>query len=609
METLLLDILEELRKTGVLDEKRLARIIHAHNLGLKDNQQHYAKKKLLPYYLKVKESDPSRWAAWGVDEATEKLLFATLQVKPRRTASGVATITVLTKPWMCAGACLYCPSDLRMPKSYLAREPACQRAERNFFDPYLQVASRLRALAQMGHDTDKIELIILGGTWSDYPESYQVWFVAELFRALNDTGGIERNAEERRSFYKAKGLSNRADELSVQAAPLQLQVNRGEITYNQAAYRLYGESAAWLEVAQSQVAGFDELERQHAINETAAHRAVGLVVESRPDAVTCESLTQLRRLGCTKVQMGIQSLDPLVLRANSRAIGLDTIRNAFELARVFGFKVHAHFMVNLYGSTPEADIRDYRRFVTESAYLPDEVKLYPCVLVEGTGLCRHFDDKTWKPYRAEELVEVLTADVLNTPPFVRLSRMVRDISADDILAGNTKANLRQLVEERALAFGAPINEIRHREINLAETDIERLALEVFPYETTATDEFFLQWVTPVGRIAGFLRLSLPKADYVRKLEHLLPVKPDEAMIREVHVYGKVARLHESGTGAQHLGLGRRIIEAACEICVAKGYRKVNVISAIGTREYYRALGFADNGLYQQKPLGFSVLPL
>ena len=116
----------------------------------------------------------------------------TLRMKPRRTASGVATITVITKPWKCSSDCLYCPNDLRMPKSYLHAEPACQRAERNFFDPYLQVASRLRALEQMGHLCDKVELIVLGGTWSDYPISYQTWFVFELFRALDDAPQYRR---------------------------------------------------------------------------------------------------------------------------------------------------------------------------------------------------------------------------------------------------------------------------------------------------------------------------------------------------------------------------------------------------------------------------------
>ena len=143
-----------------------------------------SKRHLIAYYLDVKRNDPEHWARWNFTEEQQRRIERTLQMKPRRTASGVATITVLTKPWKCSSDCLYCPNDLRMPKSYLSDEPACQRAERTFFDPYLQVAARLKALTEMGHITDKVELIILGGTWSDYPLAYQIWFVRELFRAL-----------------------------------------------------------------------------------------------------------------------------------------------------------------------------------------------------------------------------------------------------------------------------------------------------------------------------------------------------------------------------------------------------------------------------------------
>ncbi len=327
-----------------------------------------------------------------------------------------------------------------------------------------------------------------------------------------------------------------------------------------------------------------------------------MVIETRPDTVTCDNLKLLRRLGCTKVQMGIQSLDPSILRLNNRGIGLDRIHRAFELLRVFGFKIHTHFMLNLYGSSCERDIRDYECLVTEGSYLPDEVKLYPCSLVNGTRLCEHYADGTWQPYSEEALIDVLAADTLNTPSFIRISRMIRDISAHDILAGNKKGNLRQLVESRIEKDGENISEIRYREISTGETDIKYLSLETLTYETTVADEYFLQWATPENRIAGFLRLSLPKIDYILQHQSNLPVSPYEAMIREVHVYGKVAKLHRTGEGAQHLGLGRHLIEAACDIAKTRGYKKINVISSIGTREYYRNLGFRDNGLYQQMVL-------
>ena len=684
METILREIIDELKSKGELDDKAVARILQKHNRayaksahteGIKSVEaqsscpenaessdipesrttnspianpntqpRKYAKKHLIPYFLKVKNDCPETWAAWNLDAQQEEALLRALRMKPRRTASGVATITVLTKPWPCGSNCLYCPNDVRMPKSYLSDEPACQRAERNFFDPYLQVASRLRALEQMGHATDKVELIVLGGTWSDYPESYQIWFIHELFRALNDAEHvgswngaasedreslIERTMRERRAQYEAWGILSEREQLAGFARKTQEGVNSGEATYNKAVAELY-DNAAWQAASATQTATLPQLQDEHRTNETARHRVVGLVVETRPDAVSPKTLTLMRQLGCTKVQMGIQSLDPALLRANTRGTSLDAVRKAFALLRLFGFKIHAHFMVNLLGATPESDKADYRTFVSEDAYLPDEVKLYPCVLVESAALAELHAQGTWQPYDEAELVNVLVADMLATPTYTRVSRMIRDISAHDIVAGNKKTNLRQMVEQQLAQLeserpGTVVNEIRYREIGTDGTDGD-LRLDIVTYETTVSTEHFLQWVTSENKIAGFLRLSLPDeaalAEYGHgtsigesgalpsesdgdENSHILPIRPSEAMIREVHVYGKAARLHASGdahNGAQHLGLGKQLVETACRIAREHGYNAVNVISAVGTRAYYRSLGFSDNGLYQRKAL-------
>jgi len=188
-----LDILNALRE-GALDAKDVDRIIRKHSKRAHDGRRVFAKKHVLPHFLKVKRENGDTWRMWNVDADLEARFLRALQMKPRRTASGVATITVITKPWPCANSCVYCPNDPRMPKSYLSDEPACQRAERNQFHPYLQVASRLRTLQQMGHDTGKIELIVLGGTWLDYPRDYRIWFISELFRALNDSDDVRESA-------------------------------------------------------------------------------------------------------------------------------------------------------------------------------------------------------------------------------------------------------------------------------------------------------------------------------------------------------------------------------------------------------------------------------
>ena len=605
MEQIILNILAELRAGRAVDDRTLLKLIHAEAARLGTDKRTLAKRRLLPFYQRIRREEPGRWQSWDVTPDLERRLLDVLRMKPRRSASGVATITVITKPWPCGGNCLFCPNDIRMPKSYLHNEPACERAEQQFFDPYLQVHARLTALSQMGHATDKIELIVLGGTWTDYPQAYRLWFVSELFRALDD--GMEKGATvaaKRRTRYRDAGFPEGEEALTAFASRGQERIDAGEQAYNEAFRDLYGNDSPWQRATTWQVSSWDALERLQRANESARHRVVGLVIETRPDAITAPALAEIRRLGATKVQIGIQSLDQRILDANDRGITVERIASAFELLRAFGFKIHAHAMANLYGATPEADKRDYERLVSESAFQPDEVKLYPCALIEGARLCRNFEDGSWRPYTEDELLDVLASDVAATPAFCRISRMIRDFSSGDIKVGNKKPNLRQLVEERLRASGggSDIREIRFREVGTGEVDVDALCLDTVAYETTNTSERFLQWAAPDGRIAGFLRLSLPKAEYVRAHAAELPVRAGEAMIREVHVYGMATHLGEDGRAAQHLGLGRKLVARACELARAAGYARINVISAVGTRAYYRGLGFADNGLYQQKEL-------
>lgn len=582
-----------------------------------DNRRKYAKKHLVPYFLGHSVD------YWGIDEETKKAVLNALRIKPRRTASGVATITVLTKPWVCSGACIFCPSDIRMPKSYLADEPACQRAEFAYFDPYLQMISRLRALKQMAHPTDKIEIIVLGGTWSDYPEKYQIWYVKELFRALNDAQDFAEDSEyaivtdndnpykiinnslisehaavEREKFYTDLGLTNDRSKLAENIKVVQDQVITGAKTFNQAIREYYG-SEAWQKVAHIQSASWAELEHEHARNEISEHRVVGLVIETRPDTITYDSAKTIRKLGCTKVQMGVQSLQQDVLDINHRRITIDQIAKAHSILRLFGFKIHIHFMVNLLSSTPEKDIADYQMLISDPRFLPDEVKLYPCVLVWGTELIKRHNEGSWQAYSHDDLVKVLVADTLATPRYARISRMIRDISAHDIVAGNKKSNLRQMVEQQIEESGQMISEIRHREIAASIIEDDKLQLKTTHYQTCVADEYFLEWVTATDSIVGFLRLSLPhqSVDFAA-----LGGEQNTAMIREVHIYGKVANLGDNGDSGQHRGLGRALVEEACSIANREGFAKINVISAIGTREYYRNLGFSDAGLYLAKQL-------
>ena len=617
MDELILDILQQLRNSsqGALDTHQLEMLINSHNSGI-DSSAHSTereklipKRAILPYFLQVKQKNEELWQSWNVTPELEERFIRSVRMKPRRTASGVATITVITRPHTCSSNCIYCPCDLRMPKSYLANEPACQRAELTFFDPYVQVAARLQALHQMGHSTDKVELIVLGGTWSDYPESYQYWFIKELFRALNEWPSSPNHIQERLNWYTSFGLQNSEEALSSFVAEQQAAVFKDTATYNQAFHKLYDTSrphqSAWSQMQST----YDELVEQQHVNETAAARVVGLVIETRPDTITPDNLRMFRQLGCTKIQIGIQSTRQEILDANKRQMSAAQIKRAFSLIRLYGFKIHSHLMVNLLGATPEADKQDFKTFVTDPGFLPDEIKLYPCALVAGTQLVQKYREGAWQPYAKDELVDVLVQDVLATPPYVRISRMIRDISATDILAGNKHTNLRQMVEQELAAedVASHVQEIRFREINQQQVRAAELTLQDFAYTTAASDEHFLQWVTADNKIAGFCRLSLPHWDKLTSgacdvsADELL-VQPGQAMIRELHVYGQALSLGSEGISAQHQGLGQKLLAKASSIAAEAGYTSLNVISSIGTRAYYRAQGFSDAGLYQQKVL-------
>lgn len=605
MEEMILYIAKRTRELGrALTQDEIAKLLRQH---VRQTGNQYSKRKLMDCLL---STDDPKIAALKDDADTFELVQLSLRQKPRRTASGVATITIITKPWPCSGNCVFCPSDIFMPKSYLRGEPACARARMNYFDPYLQVATRLIMLARMGHATGKIELIILGGTWNDYPESYRTWFVSECFRALNEVDPYAKDALEKLAELQApyKALVDDATDtaFSEHLKQVDTDILAGKISYNEGYKKAYGDKAALFDRVREQKATLDELKVQQDINVHAKCRVVGLVFETRPDAVNAKALLHMRALGATKVQIGIQSLDQEILDISGRNMDVADVERAINLLRLFGFKIHTHFMVNLPGSNPARDRKDFERFVSDLRYLPDEIKLYPLALIEGTSLMDDYRQGKWAPYTEGELVSVLVDDVLRTPRYCRISRMIRDFATTDVMAGNDHPNLRQQVEgeleSRVLAGDAKVLEIRFREIGEGKQTGELSLLDT-PFETVVSHEHFLEFVDETDHIAGFLRLCLPKAEateaYLSELEDATPLPKDTAMIREVHVYGVAARLGERDSNAQHRGLGTALVERAKEIAKAAGYKQLRVISSVGTRAYYAKLGFRESGLYQE----------
>jgi elongator complex protein 3 len=532
-----------------------------------------------------------------------------LRLKPLRTASGVTPVTVLTKPFPCPGECIFCPNDVRMPKSYLSDEPGAQRAEQNAFDPYLQTMARLRAYINTGHPVDKVEVIVLGGTWSFYPETYQIWFIRRIFDALNDFGAGRSQVEAVEEALRA------ASQLHPERNDIAARVDGAQMTetYNQVVQAVYRDEMTRSRAAAEAIgaglrertltdeyATWDELAAAQRENETGACRCVGLVIETRPDHIDEAEVLRIRRLGCTKVQIGFQSLDDAVLRLNRRGHTVAATRRAVWLLRRAGFKIHAHWMPNLYGSTPEADIRDYERMFADPDFRPDELKIYPCSLIESAALMQQYQAGRWCPYTHDELLHVLTECFLRTPEYCRLTRVIRDIPGTDIVVGNKATNFRQIVEAELARRGLRAPDIRAREVRLRPVDPGDLTLDEIRYATSAGDEIFLQFITAERAIAGFLRLSLPRPD----LEPLTPELAGAAIIREVHVYGQAVGIGESAPGrAQHAGLGTQLIERAAALAAERGYRSLVVISAVGTRGYYRQRGFVDGALYQSRAIG------
>lgn len=455
-----------------------------------------------------------------------------LQTKPVRSQAGVTVVTVLTKPYPCPGKCVFCPTDVRMPKSYLHDEPGAQRAERHAFDPFEQTVSRLNALEQIGHPTEKIELLILGGTWSSYRRDYQEWFVKRCLDAMNQL--------EAETLVEAQELNARGK-----------------------------------------------------------RRNVGLVVETRQDHIDADELRWFRYLGVTKVQVGIQSMDDRVLAINKRGHDTDATRRAFRLLRLAGYKIHGHWMPNLLGATLESDLADYSRLWDDIAVRPDELKIYPCMLLENAEMYQNYQRGEYQPYTEAELLELLVGCKAQTPRYVRLNRIIRDIPTTRVVEGNKKANMRQMAQQQLKKRGLKCQCIRCREVRRDKVEQDDLTLTVESYRTDATTEHFLSFVTDDDRIAGFLRLSLPDPDQ----DLPLPELAGHAMIREVHIYGPSLPLGDESQGdAQHIGLGWQLVDQAKVMAKAAGFSRIAVISAIGTRNYYRKHGFEQDGLYMTNAL-------
>ncbi|MDD5039669.1 MAG: tRNA uridine(34) 5-carboxymethylaminomethyl modification radical SAM/GNAT enzyme Elp3 [Patescibacteria group bacterium] len=451
-----------------------------------------------------------------------------LRKRSIRTQSGVAPVTVLTKPYPCPGRCVYCPAPAGMPKSYLKSEPAAQRAHLLKFDPYRQVSTRIRVLEGNGHSAGKIELIVLGGTWSHYPKRYREWFVKRCFDGAN------------------------------------------------------GSTSATLALAQKK-------------NERAPHRIIGLSLETRPDHVTPDELRHMRLLGCTHVQIGVQTLHQDILDYIHRDDTLENIARATALLREFGFKITYHIMPGLPGSTPAKDLAVFKKLFSDPRFQPDMLKIYPCVVIKNSLLYRWYQQGKYKPYSNAVLEKLLIRIKALVPPYVRINRLIRDIPGHDIVAGNRVTNLRQLLREQGVTCMC----IRCREVRGAKFQLKDIRLVHRKYSAAAGTEHLISFESPDRkRLYAFVRLRLPA---IRGFGEG-PFDAGTALVRELHTYGELVSVGSKKKAVQHVGLGKRLMAEAERIGRNAGYQKIAVIAGIGVREYYRKLGYRLKRTYMEKEL-------
>ncbi len=440
--------------------------------------------------------------------------------KPTRTISGVTPLAVMLPPRPCEhGNCLYCPS-LNVPQSYTPKSPVVLRAAQVDYSAFEQVKGRLKAFKSMNHPTEKIELIIMGGTFLEYPKSFQYEFIKRCYDGLN------------------------------------------------------GKNSKDLATAKK-------------LNEKVKHRCTALCIETRPD-VCVEYIDRLLEFGCTRVELGVQIIDDKIYEKVKRGHTVKTVVEATRALKNAGFKIGYHIMPGLPGSNFKKDMKLFKKLFSDERFKPDQLKLYPCQVLEGAELEKIYWKGEYKPYTEKETKDILVQMLKIIPRYCRVMRVMREIPPEYLVAGTTKIDLRKDIEQELRAKKVKLNEIRFREVGFANKENlnSDLKLKITKYKASGGKEYFLEIVNKDNILFGLLRLRI----FGKK-----------AIVRELHVYGKAVNLGKEGA-VQHSGFGKWLMSEAEKIVKKEKRGKIDVISGVGVREYYKKLGYILENEYMVKRL-------
>ena len=471
-------------------------------------------------------------------------LLPLLRRKATRTISGVTVVAAMTKPYPCPQAepCAYCPGGplLGVPQSYTGFEPAAMRGLQNRFDPYLQVTKRIEQLTAIGHKVDKIELIIMGGTFPATPIEYQEWFVQRCLDAIT----AKKSASLREAEKNA---------------------------------------------------------------ETSKIRNVGITVETRPDWAKESHVDQMLSMGVTRVELGVQNPNDEIYRLVGRKHAVQDVVEATRIMKDAGLKIVYHLMPGMPGSDREKDLEAFSMIFSNPDFKPDMIKIYPCLVLKGTKAYEWYNQGVYKPYTTEEAASLIAEIKKTVPPWVRIMRVQRDIPARLIEAGVKRSDLREVVRHQLSEQGLRCRCIRCREVGHgtrvteAKVDTENITVLTTRYQASEGKEIFISTEDLKNDLLiGYLRLRIPSWKAHRREITTEPC----SIVRELHVYGPLVPVGKHlGEAWQHKGYGRTLLAEAERITREDhNLKKILVISAVGTKQYYMRFGYHYDGLYMSKAL-------